>query len=96
MAGMGRSGVGWGGSEFVSDNDEPYYPDAGLVYGDFNRCGIECTAGCCCVNSWTDFSNVRDCPLLGLQDINPKIANAREKVTDVLNKMIDGGVAGFR
>ena len=47
MAGLGRSGVGYGGSPFTSDMDNPDFPNAGYEAGDFNDC-TGC-GGCCCI-----------------------------------------------
>ncbi|PAA52154.1 hypothetical protein BOX15_Mlig014993g1 [Macrostomum lignano] len=92
MSGTGRSGKGSGGSDF--DADEMHFPAVPYTIADFNGCG-GCPA-CCCINSWTDVAQVRNCRLLGLTDLNQALPGVRQKIAGFLNDLIDIGVAGFR
>ena len=59
MTGMGRSGVGTGGTEF--DADSGHYPGVPYEMDNFNDC--ENCGGCCCVDSWTHHARVSGCIL---------------------------------
>ncbi|EFN63696.1 Alpha-amylase 1 [Camponotus floridanus] len=50
----------------------------------------------CAINNYQDATNVRDCELEALHDLNQTEEYVREKIVDFLNKAIDAGVAGFR
>ena len=39
---------------------------------------------------------VRNCRLVGLIDLNPKVSNAADRIVEYMNDVIDIGVAGFR
>lgn len=54
MAGVGRAGVGTGGSEF--DSDAGSFPGVPYIMENFNGC--ETCPSCCCINSWTDHAQV--------------------------------------
>ncbi|XP_011500034.1 PREDICTED: alpha-amylase 2 isoform X2 [Ceratosolen solmsi marchali] len=50
----------------------------------------------CQVNDFQNIENVRNCELLGLHDLDQSQEYVREKIIEVLNKLIETGVAGFR
>ncbi|XP_017752232.1 PREDICTED: alpha-amylase 1-like [Eufriesea mexicana] len=50
----------------------------------------------CSVNNYNNPSNVRNCELTGLHDLDQSQEYVRSKLTDFLNDAIDVGVAGFR
>ncbi|XP_011263078.2 alpha-amylase 1 isoform X2 [Camponotus floridanus] len=50
----------------------------------------------CAINNYQNATNVRDCELEALHDLNQTEEYVREKIVDFLNKAIDAGVAGFR
>ena len=92
MCGVGRTGTGIGGG--VYDSDAGHFPDVPYTIDNFNGC--ETCPACCCINQWTDHAMVRDCRLLGLNDLNPKVKDTEDKIVGYLNDVIDIGVAGFR
>lgn len=49
-----------------------------------------------CDIDYQDPVKVRNCPLLGMPDLNQGTEYVREKIADLMNKLIDIGVAGFR
>ena len=50
----------------------------------------------CSVNNYNDPSNVRNCELTGLHDLDQSQEYVRSKLLDFLNAAVDAGVAGFR
>jgi len=92
MSGVGRQGTGTGGSYFESSNG--HFPAVPYTMDNFNSCD-GCT-GCCCINSWTDLTMVRNCRLEGLIDLDGSQEYVRQKQAEYLNKLISFGVAGFR
>lgn len=50
----------------------------------------------CSVNNYNDPSNVRNCELVGLHDLDQSQEYVRSKLLDFLNAAVDAGVAGFR
>ncbi|XP_046422139.1 alpha-amylase A-like [Neodiprion virginianus] len=50
----------------------------------------------CSITDYTDATNVRDCWLDGLADLDQSTEDVREKVAAYLNGLIEMGVAGFR
>lgn len=50
----------------------------------------------CDINNYQNATNVRDCELSGLHDLNQTEEYVREKIVNFLNEAIDAGVAGFR
>lgn len=78
-------GAGTGGTMAYASKKE--FP--GVPYGpnDFNSdCDID----------YQDPVKVRNCPLLGMPDLNQGTEYVREKISEFMNKLIDIGVAGFR
>jgi len=81
----GTEGVGTDGSLSMPSKKE--FP--GVPYGplDFHAdCEID----------YNDPVKVRDCPLLNMPDLNHKVEWVRDKCIDLMNKLVDLGVAGFR
>ncbi|ELU03285.1 hypothetical protein CAPTEDRAFT_136407 [Capitella teleta] len=79
-------GVGTGGSAYNTMN----MSYAGVPYSalDFNYN--------CEINNYNDINQVRNCKLVGLQDLALSKRYVREKIADYLNDLISLGVAGFR
>lgn len=50
----------------------------------------------CIINNYNVATEVRNCQLLALKDLNLGKDYVRDKISDYLNKLIDYGVAGFR
>lgn len=50
----------------------------------------------CAVNNYNDPSNVRNCELVGLHDLDQSQKHVRLKLMDFLNDLVGVGVAGFR
>lgn len=50
----------------------------------------------CSITNYNDASNVRNCELDGLHDLNQGSEYVREKIVNFMNEVIDTGVAGFR
>ncbi|XP_053984790.1 alpha-amylase-like [Hylaeus volcanicus] len=50
----------------------------------------------CAISNYNDASNVRNCELEGLHDLNQGSEYVRGKIVDMMNEAIDLGVAGFR
>lgn len=78
-------GAGTGGTmAYPSRKDFPGVP---FSSPDFNKdCDID----------YQDPVKVRNCPLLGMPDLNQGNSWVRDKIVDLMNKLITIGVAGFR
>ncbi|XP_062536174.1 alpha-amylase 2-like [Armigeres subalbatus] len=50
----------------------------------------------CSINNYNDAQQVRNCQLVGLPDLNQTTPWVRDRIVDLMNKLIDYGVAGFR
>lgn len=87
MTSTHKNHVGTGGS--TADPGKRSYP--GVPYTDthFNSpvCGIK---------DYHDRDQVRNCELLGLRDLNQAHPYVRDKIVDLMNRLVDLGVAGFR
>ncbi|KAF4520997.1 hypothetical protein B566_EDAN002493 [Ephemera danica] len=86
MTGGGSYLTGTGGS--TANPDQKSYPAVPYGSGDFN--------GNCGINNYNNPVEVRNCELVGLKDLNQGKEWVRGKVADMLNRLIDLGVAGFR
>jgi len=69
-----------------------YYPDAGYDASDFHNTG----ANYCEVNNYASKTNVQECHLVGLNDLDTSQADVRETIAAYLNDLTGLGVAGFR
>lgn len=81
------SGIGTAGS--TSDASIINYPGVPFTDKDFHNpmCGIQ---------NYQDPDQVRNCNLAGLPDLNQTVPYVRDKVVDMLNRLVDLGMAGFR
>ncbi|XP_052766593.1 alpha-amylase-like [Mya arenaria] len=86
MAGKGRQGTGTGGSSFNADNFD--FPGVPFVREHFNPY--------CRLTNYGDPTEVRNCYLVDLTDLNQGNEYVRNSIAGFLNTMIDLGVAGFR
>lgn len=50
----------------------------------------------CDIVNYENATEVRDCELVGLPDLNQTIPYVREKIVNFLNRLIDHGIAGLR
>lgn len=82
----GASGIGTGGS--FADSRSLHYPAVPFGPADFNPA--------CSINSYLDKYQVRNCRLVGLPDLKQSRPWVRNRIIDMLNNLIDLGVAGFR
>lgn len=80
-------GQGWGGSTF--DGGRQDYPGVPFSSWDFHQ--PKCTIG-----NYQDPYEVRNCYLLGLNDLDGGKDYVRQKLADMMNDLVDIGVKGFR
>ncbi|XP_049801843.1 alpha-amylase 2-like [Schistocerca nitens] len=66
-----------------------YYPDVPYGPNDFHYPSCEIT-------NYQNASNIRNCELSGLHDLNDGSEYVRGKIAEYMNKLISFGVAGFR
>ena len=81
------SGTGSGGSGFDGDNQS--YPSVPFGPDDFHQ-------PFCKIYDYDNPNEVRNCYLLGLNDLNGRSDYVRQKVADYINDLISIGVKGFR
>nr|ABC68516.1 alpha-amylase [Blattella germanica] len=86
MSGSWPDAHGQGGS--TADTYNLQYPAVPYGPGDFHST--------CTVSNYQDPSNVRNCELVGLHDLNQGSDYVRGKMIEYLNHLVDCGVAGFR
>lgn len=81
------NGVGTAGS--TSDPENRNYPGVPFSDEDFHNpmCGIQ---------NYADPIQVRNCELAGLRDLNQTVPEVRERIVEMLNRLVDLGIAGFR
>lgn len=87
------SGVGTGGSQYdsigLSYNGVPLSPE------DFHG-SQDCPTSSGEIEDYADLTQLRNCRLLGLNDLNQRREHVRERIVEFLNRLISYGVAGFR
>ncbi len=81
-----KDGTGVAGSTYTSDGDFPAVP---WTKNDFHTC----TKG---VSNYKDATNVQECQLDGLQDLNTGSDHVQDVLADYLAKLYSMGVVGFR
>ncbi|CAL8087156.1 unnamed protein product [Orchesella dallaii] len=86
-----RIGVGTGGNTFNAPDKA--YPEFSAA--DFNA-RSKCSSGSGAIEDWTDTTQVRNCEMLVLRDLDQSQTYVRDHIVEFLNKMVDYGVAGFR
>lgn len=86
MSGNHKDAVGTGGSRANTYNLEYYAVPYNAA--DFHPV--------CAITDYNNATNVRDCELVGLHDLNQTTEYVREKIVNFMNEAIDAGVAGFR
>ncbi|XP_059474343.1 alpha-amylase B-like [Neocloeon triangulifer] len=86
MTGPAEFLTGTGGSTAEPNNKN--FPGVPYSAIDFNPS--------CDITNYDDPYNVRDCELVGLKDLAQSTDYVRAKIAEMLNRLIDMGVAGFR
>ncbi|XP_015786849.1 alpha-amylase 2 [Tetranychus urticae] len=87
-------GVGTGGSTFKGQSDKSY-PGVPYDQSHFNskeKCGTSDGS----IQDYNNPSQVRNCELSGLHDLDNGNEHVRQVQSDAINRLIDIGVAGFR
>ncbi|WP_335991820.1 carbohydrate-binding module family 20 domain-containing protein [Glycomyces sp. MUSA5-2] len=79
---------GWNGSEYR----QFYYPDAGYDADDFHNTG----SNYCEIGNYQNRTEVQECHLVGLNDLNTGSTHVRETIAAYLDDLMSLGVAGFR
>merc|ERR1719187_2297340 len=87
MTGHGASGTGTGGSGF--DGGSERYDGVPYSSQDFHQPYCE-------INDYGNANEVRNCYLVGLNDLDGGKDYVRGKIADYLNDLINMGVSGFR
>ncbi|CAH0553098.1 unnamed protein product [Brassicogethes aeneus] len=80
------SGTGTGGSS--GDVENKNFPGVPYSINDFHST--------CKIDNYQDATNVRNCELAGLKDLDQGNNHVRNKIREYMNHLIDLGVAGFR
>ncbi|XP_071555474.1 alpha-amylase A-like [Temnothorax nylanderi] len=86
MTGPAQPAYGTGGTS--AKPDELSYPGVPYTSEDFNPP--------CAIQNYNNATEVRNCELSGLHDLNQSKMNVRNKIIKYFNKVIDLGAAGFR
>jgi alpha-amylase len=81
------TGIGWAGTKYSKYEYPGLYSDA-----DFHHCA-SATGG---IEDWNDLTEVQECELLGLSDLNTSSKTVREKIVAYLKDLRSLGVKGFR
>ncbi|XP_068236149.1 alpha-amylase 1-like [Palaemon carinicauda] len=84
--------VGTGGTTF--DSSAESYP--GVPYSGFDFNDGNCHTSSGTIEDYGDANQVRNCKLVGLNDLNQGTDYVRGKIQEYLNRLLDYGVAGFR
>ncbi|CAG7733781.1 unnamed protein product, partial [Allacma fusca] len=93
MTGSAGKGIGTGGSSY--DADILSFPAVPYSSTDFNGPN-ECPSRSGDIDDFSDPIQVRNCRLVGLNDLNQAVPWVRDRTVDFLNKLSGYGVAGFR
>lgn len=86
MTGSANPAYGTGDSSAVPD--QLSYPTVPYSVEDFHKP--------CLIQNYNNATEVRDCELSGLHDLDQSKEHVREKIVEFLDKIIDHGIAGFR
>ncbi|XP_042220626.1 alpha-amylase 1-like [Homarus americanus] len=93
MTGWWPEGTGaTGGTSFDAGSES--YPGVSYSGFDFNDANCHTASGN--IENYGDAIQVRNCKLVGLNDLNQGKDYVRSKIRDYLNKLLSWGVAGFR
>ncbi|XP_077293276.1 alpha-amylase 1-like [Arctopsyche grandis] len=86
---MTGGGGSMGTAGTVSQPSQRQYPGVPFGPPDFNH-------PICTITNYNDRNQVRNCELVGLQDLNQGSEYVRGKIVGYFNHLVDLGVAGFR
>ena len=84
----GSEGVGTAGTEYVKYEYADLY-----TRSDFHSCDATVDGQ---IADWADLTQVQECELLGLSDLNTSDASVQAKIVAYLKGLLDLGVKGFR
>lgn len=85
-AGVGRV---HGTGPTIANTDKYQYPTVPYTIRDFHQ-------PVCTISNYKNATDIRNCALVGLQDLDQSKKHVREKMVNFLNKAILAGVAGIR
>lgn len=86
MSGDASPAIGTGGSS--ADPSARSYPTVPFDVNDFHRY--------CKIKNYQNATEVRDCQLGGLHDLDQGKEHVRGKIVEFFNRLIDSGIAGLR
>jgi len=87
MSGMDGSGSGTGGSQY--DGGSQSYPGVPFSTNDFHK-------PICTISNYGDPTEVRNCYLVGLNDLDGAASYVQEQIAGYLEDCVNMGVVGFR
>lgn len=87
MSGDAQPAYGTGGTS--ADPSNLSYPGVPYSSEDFNH-------PLCTIQNYNNATEVRNCELAGLHDLNQTRQDVRNKIVKFFNEIVDLGVAGFR
>lgn len=94
MTGVNQSSTtSYGGATFTNSYS---YSTAGYSYNDFHHYPTNCPQSDNQIHDWNSQTEVQECELLALADLNTETDYVRTKIAGYLNDLISIGVDGFR
>jgi alpha-amylase len=94
MTGVNQtSTTSYGGSTFTNNYS---YPSAGYTSADFHYYPANCPESDNQVHNWDNQTDVQECQLLSLADLNTESDHVRSTIAGYLNDLLAIGVDGFR
>lgn len=87
MSGDANPAVGTAGS--TANTSSRSYPAVPFSFADFHQ-------PVCSINNYNNATEVRNCELSGLHDLDQSKEHVRSKIVEFVNRIIDLGVAGIR
>lgn len=94
MTGANQSSTtSYGGASFTNNYS---YPSAGYGYNDFHHYPANCPQSDNQIHDWNNQTEVWECQLVGLSDLNTETDYVRTKIAGYLNDLLSVGVDGFR
>ena len=99
-SGTGTAGSSWNaGGSSSSDYGGQSYPAVPYGQNDFHPPGSssrQCSTSNMEIQNYNDANQVRSCRLVGLRDLAMGTQWVRDKIIDLMNRLVALGVAGFR
>ncbi|XP_022108600.1 alpha-amylase-like [Acanthaster planci] len=93
---MARGDSGYGIAQSWYDVEVLSYPGVPYTSSHFGSPNGECRSDSGNVEDFTDISQIRNCRLEGLPDLDASHDDVKSRITAYMNRLIDMGVAGFR